>query len=127
MWHGLGLFACALLFFGQQNAPGLLADLSAYPVGDWQVGIYARLTTLFLAGIAVFAVRAMHPGMYLALGLEITYLCLRLGETRISQEPLTLAFACVLLAFGVISVRIIIRPNEYEQARHGPEEQHDHE
>ncbi len=127
MWHGLSLLACALLFFGQQNMPGLLADLSAFPVGDWQVGIYARLTTLFLAGIAVFAVRAMHPGMYVAMGLEITYLCLRLGETRISQEPLTLSFTCVLLAFSVISVRIIIRPNEYEQARRGPGEPHDHE
>ncbi|WP_288481036.1 hypothetical protein [uncultured Deinococcus sp.] len=116
-WHGLLLALGLLLYFAQQQTTGLIADISSYPVGDWQAGIYGRLTALFLAGMALFVVRAMHPLMYVGLVIEGVFLMLRIGEMRVTHEPLTASYTLFLAFSAIVSIRIITRPNEYEIAR----------
>lgn len=116
-WHGLLLALGIALYFAQQQTTGLIADISSYPVADWQMGIYGRITALLLTGVALFVVRAMHPLMYLGLVVEGIFLTLRIGEMRMTHEPLTLAYALFLVFSFIVSIRIITRPNEYEIAR----------
>ena len=116
-WHGLLLVLGVAMYFAQQQATGLVADISSYPVADWQAGIYGRLTALFLAGVALFVVRAMHPMMYVALVIEGALLMLRIGELRMTHEPLTVSYTLFLAFVIIVSIRIITRPNEYEIAR----------
>ena len=124
-WDAVGLLFVLTLFLGQQHTPGLLADVGTYQVASWEWGVYARLTPLFLASTALFAVRAMHPITRLGLYFQIAYLCMRLAEIRITQEPLTAVFALLMVIFSLQSIRVIIRPNEFELARLARQENHD--
>ncbi|WP_407538860.1 hypothetical protein Q0M94_28590 (plasmid) [Deinococcus radiomollis] len=109
VWHA-GLFlVLALLFLAQQSTPGLLADVGSLVVGDWQVGVVSRITVILLHSYAMFLVRGIHPLMYVACPITVIGLCLRLGEIRITHEPLTLSFALVLLALAIFAVRVVTR------------------
>ena len=109
VWHGLLSVLLALLFLAQQSTPGLLADVSSIVVGDWQVGVVFRITVILLMAYALFLVRGLHPLMYVAMPLCVVGICLRLGEVRITHEPLTLGFAAVLLSLAVFAVRVVTR------------------
>ncbi|MFC6618019.1 hypothetical protein [Deinococcus radiophilus] len=103
-----------LLALGTQYAPGLLADVGRVPVlsGLPDAAVYARMTTLFLIGVALFLARSMHGLTAVILWGALIGISLRLGEVRMTGEPLTVAFAAVLLAVSLIAVRVILRPNE---------------
>lgn len=116
-WDAVGLFVVIVLFLGQQHTPGLLTDLGTYAVAGWEWGIYARLTPLLLACLALFAVRAMHPITRVYLYGQVVYLCMRIAETRITHEPLTIVFTLLLVLFSISNIRVIIRPNEFELAQ----------
>jgi hypothetical protein len=109
VWHGLLSVVLTVLFLAQQSTPGLLADFSGIVVGDWQVGIVSRITVILLLSYAMFLVRGLHPLMYVAMPAAVIGICLRLGEIRITHEPLTLGFALSLLAFAVFAVRVVTR------------------
>ena len=109
IWHGLLSVLLTGLFLAQQNTPGLLADIGGIVLGDWQAGVVARITVVLLMAYAMFLVRGLHPLMYVAMPLSVIGICLRLGEIRITHEPLTLGFASVLLALAVFAVRVITR------------------
>ncbi|RTR29080.1 hypothetical protein [Deinococcus radiophilus] len=113
-WHALGLVVALLLALGTQYAPGLLADVGRVPVlsGLPDAAVYARMTTLFLIGVALFLARSMHGLTAVILWGALIGISLRLGEVRMTGEPLTVAFAAVLLAVSLIAVRVILRPNE---------------
>lgn len=108
-WHGLLLGLLCGLFFGQQRAPGLLADIGALHVSHWDASVLVQVTILLLMFYAMFLVRGLHWLSYSGLILAGTGLCLRLGEVRITHEPLTLGFALILASLAVLTVRIITR------------------
>jgi hypothetical protein len=64
---------------------------------------------ILLLSYAMFLVRGLHPLMYVAMPAAVIGICLRLGEIRITHEPLTLGFALSLLALAVFAVRVVTR------------------
>ncbi|MDO4264605.1 MAG: hypothetical protein Q4C67_10450 [Deinococcus sp.] len=111
-WHLAGLLIALVLGVALLYAPGLLADVGRLPLGDSLAAIYARLTALFLIVVALFVARSMHPLTALVLWLGLISVGFRLGEVRMTGEPLTLAFTAAVLAFSLTAIRVIVRPNE---------------
>lgn len=109
IWHGLLSAFLLSLLLAQQRAPGLLSDVSGLQVGDWQAGILARQTVILLNLYALLAVRGLHPLMYVAMPTTVIGLCLRLGEIRMTHEPLSLGFTLSLVALALFAVRVITR------------------
>ena len=103
---GLGML---LLFIAQAQIPGPLADLSGLVVGGWELGTVSRQTVILLLGYALLGVRGLHPLLKWALALAIFGFNLRIGESRITHDPLTLGFLLLQIAFALVAVRVIIR------------------
>lgn len=115
-WHGLTMLILGLLLWGQQNVPGVMADWSGLIVGNWQAGILARVTVIALLAYALLFVRTAHILAYLGMLLAAAGICFRLGDIRITHEPLTLGFALSLLGIALVAVRIITRLPDPEPA-----------
>jgi hypothetical protein len=109
VWHGLLATALTLTFAAQLAIPGVLGDIGGIVVGDWKAGIIARVTVLGLFAYAMIFVRTLHPLAYAAMIVTSGSLCLRLGDIRITHEPLTLPFALALFAFALFAMRAITR------------------
>ena len=111
-WHALIFLIFPLLMFGQQRAPGFFADVSRYAVGNWEAGIMARVTIIWLSLYAMLLVRTLHPLGYAAMLVSVVGVSLRLGEVRIVHEPLTFGSALLLLGLALYAIRIITRQPE---------------
>ncbi|GGR16980.1 hypothetical protein [Deinococcus ruber] len=113
VWHGLGLLLLIGIFVFTQHAPGVMADLSGVIIGNpatsWQLAIYVRITIIVLALYALFGVRGLHWLMNIALPCAVVGFELRLGENRITHDPLTLGFGLVQLFCFLVVVRLITR------------------
>lgn len=110
-WHGallLGLLGLSSLTI---QAPGVLADLAGIRVADWEWFVRGRSTIIILCAIALIGVRSYRPLIGLGMVMTVVGLSLRLGNNQMTQEPLTLGFALLLLALAVVPIRVIIRPN----------------
>ena len=122
LWHAALLLLALLLGWAAIRAPGVLADLSSIPVGDWRAFVLARGTVIILA---VYALVFVRPANLLVLaGLMFTFagLSLRIGLGQVTQEPLSLGFTLLLLALAVLPVRVIVRPNQDDTIRQQAEE-----
>lgn len=115
VWHGLGLALGLMFMLVQQYAPGLSADLGRIVLVGPEFAVLARVTTVLLCGVALFWIRSMHPTTALGLWLNMLAVMFRLGEVRVLQEPLTLAYALALLGICTVAIRVIVRPNETDQ------------
>ena len=111
-WHGLLALFFLGLMWAQQKAPGYFADLSGSPVGNWEAGVLARVTVIWLSLYAMLLVRTLHPVGYAAMILSVIGISLRLGEIRITHEPLTLGAALLQLGLALYAIRIITRQPE---------------
>ena len=111
-WHALIFLFFPLLMLGQQKAPGFFADISGHAIGNWEAGIMARVTIIWLSLYAMLLVRTLHPLGYAAMLVSVFGVSLRLGEVRIAQEPLTLGTALILLGLALYAIRIITRQPE---------------
>lgn len=117
IWHLLGLLLAAVLGWLAIRAPGVLADVAAYPVADWQAFVLARGTIILLAVYALVFVRSYHPLTGLGLLATVVGLSLRIGLGQVTQEPLTAGYLALLLALLVPPVRVIARPNDTDRLR----------
>lgn len=118
VWHGLLGIALTMTFAAQQAMPGVLGDIGGVVIGDWQAGILARVTVLALDAYAMLFVRTLHPLAYAAMIVSAGSLCLRLGDIRITHEPLTLTFFLALVALALFAMRAITRqPDPIYQER----------
>jgi len=113
-WHGLTTLILAALLWGQQSIPGVMADYSGVVIGDWQAGILARVTVIALLTYALVLVRTAHWLAYLGMLGAAAGICLRLGDIRITHEPLTLGFALSLLGIALIAIRIVLRQPDWQ-------------
>ena len=111
-WHALIFLFFPVLMLGQQKAPGFFADVSSYAIGNWEAGIMARVTIIWLSLYAMLLVRTLHPLGYAAMIVSVFGVSLRLGEVRIAQEPLTFGTAMILLGLALYAIRIITRQPE---------------
>ena len=112
VWHGLlALFFLALIW-GQQKAPGVFADLSSHALGNWEASVLARVTVIWISLYAMLFVRTLHPMGYAAMILTVVGMGFRLGEIRITHEPLTVGASFVLLGLALYAMRIITRQPE---------------
>ena len=130
-WHGLLLALSAVLGWLAIRAPGLLADIAAYPVADWQAFVLARGTVIILAAYALVFVRSYHWLAGVGMTCTVVGLSLRVGLGQVTQEPLSVGFVLLLAALAALPVRIIIRPNERDVIRQlrerlARQENHDH-
>ncbi|UQN06265.1 hypothetical protein [Deinococcus sp. QL22] len=116
VWHVLlgliliGFFAACVI------ASGVAGELGRMTLkDDW------RITVLWIEGIAVLclvalvAVRAMSPLMYVGLSLQVVALGFWLGISVTERLPFTLINGVLLLVLTLIPVRVITRPNEQDQ------------
>lgn len=110
-WHGALLLGILSLSYVTIQAPGVLADLAGLRIADWEWFVRARSTVIILCAFALVGVRSYRPLIGAGMVLTIVGLSLRLGNNQLTQEPLTLGFALLLLALAVVPVRVIIRPN----------------
>ena len=111
-WHAvLAVFFLALIW-AQQRAPGYFADLGGYPVGNWEAGTVAHVTVIWLSLYAMLLVRTLHPVGYAAMIFTVVGVSLRLGEIRITHEPLTIGASLVQLGLALYAIRIITRQPE---------------
>ena len=108
-WHALLAVGLTLTFAAQQQIPGLLGDLGGLVVGQWQAGVIVRVSVIALFAYAMLFVRGLHPLAYAGMIAGVLSLCLRLGEIRITHEPLTAAFALAQLAYTLFAFRAITR------------------
>ena len=69
----------------------------------------ARVTVIWLSLYAMLLVRTMHPITHLAMILSVVAVILRLGEIRITHDPLTLSAALILFGQALYAIRIITR------------------
>ena len=111
-WHGVLFLFFPGLMWAQQKVPGFFADLAGHAIGNWEAGIMARVTIIWLSLYAMLLVRTLHPLGYAAMIVSVTGVSLRLGEVRIAHEPLTLGSALILLGLGLYAIRIITRQPE---------------
>ncbi|PJI52967.1 hypothetical protein CTI14_35085, partial [Methylobacterium radiotolerans] len=95
----------------------MLADLASIPVGDWRAFVLARGTVIILAVYALAFVRTYHALVGVGMTLTVAGLGLRIGLGQVTQEPLSLGFALLLLALAVLPVRVIVRPNQDDVIR----------
>jgi len=113
-WHGLTTLILAALLWGQQSIPGVMADYSGVVIGDWQAGILARVTVIAVLAYALVLVRTAHWLAYLGMLWAAAGICLRLGDIRITHEPLTLGFALGLFGIALIAIRIVLRQPDWQ-------------
>jgi succinate dehydrogenase hydrophobic anchor subunit len=119
----MGLLMVAMtLGWAAGRAPGLLADLSSIPVGDWRVFVLARVSVIILAVYALVFVRTYHALVGVGMALTVAGLGLRIGLGQVTQEPLSLGFTLLLLALAVLPIRVIVRPNQDDTIRQQAEE-----
>lgn len=111
-WHGVILALAVFLMALAVLAPGVLSDLASTPIADWRWFVRARSTVIILCLVALVGVRAYHWLIGVAMVLSVAGMCLRIGLGQMTQEPLTLGFALLLLALAIIPVRVILRPND---------------
>ncbi len=121
-WHVLLFVLASALGWLAIRAPGLLADMAAYPVGDWQAFVQAQGTVIILATYALVFVRSYHLMTALGLIATILGLSLRIGLGQVMEEPLTAGHVLLLLALGAAPVRVIVRPNGSNVVRQQAEE-----
>lgn len=111
--HALGLACFVILFLFGQKAPGVLADVSGFQIGDiavsWQIGMYLRTTIVLLGLWVLFGVRGQHWLSIVAISLGLLGYALRLGETRITHDPITLGLVLLQLFALLILLRIATR------------------
>ena len=121
-WHLALLLLSATLGWAAIQAPGALADLAAYTIGDWQAFVQAQGTVIILAAYALVFVRSYHALTGLGLIATILGLSLRIGMGQVTEEPLTVGYVLLLLALAATPVRVIVRPNESDVVRQQAEE-----
>lgn len=112
----LGLVLLALLVIAL-GAGGLMAEVArmhTHPE-SWRVTVVWIEAVAVLCLWALVGVRAMHPLMYVALGVQVVFLALWLGLVRIEQLPFTVINAALLVVLTLIPVRIITRPNDQDR------------
>ncbi|AWT34506.1 hypothetical protein DM785_02305 [Deinococcus actinosclerus] len=106
-----------LLGYFAINAPAALADAAAHPLADWRAFVLARGTVALLAVYALVGVRSYHPLVGAGLVATILGMGLRIGLGQVTQEPLSVGYALLLLALSVLPIRVIIRPNADDRLR----------
>lgn len=116
-WHIVLFVVTLALGWLAIRAPGLLADVAAYPLADWQWFGRVRWAVIILATYALVFVRAYHPVVGLGMAATILGLGVRIGLGQITEEPLTVGHALLLLALVTLPVRVITRPNDAELIR----------
>lgn len=116
-WHLALLLLSATLGWAAIQAPGALADLAAYTIGDWQAFVLVRGTVIILAVYALVFVRSYHWINAVGLVCSIVGLSLGIGPGQITQEPLTLGYLLILIGIAIPPVRIIVRPNQDDVIR----------
>ena len=121
-WHVLLFVLASALGWLAIRAPGLLADMAAYPVGGWHAFVQARGAVIILATYALVFVRSYHALTGLGLIATILGLSLRIGMGQVTEEPLTVGYVLLLLALAATPVRVIVRPNGSDVVRQQAEE-----
>ena len=116
-WHLALLLLSATLGWAAIQAPGALADLAAYTIGDWQAFVQAQGTVIILAVYALVFVRSYHPLTALGLIATVLGLSLHIGLGQVTEEPLTLGYLLILIGIAIPPVRIIVRPNQDDVIR----------
>ena len=111
-WHAVLTVFFIALIWGQQRAPGLFSDVARHVVGEWEFGILARVTVIYLSLYAMLLVRTLHPMTYGAMILTVVSVILRLAEVRITHDPLVLGAALILFGQALYAIRIITRQPE---------------
>lgn len=111
-WHGVALLIVLLLFLSYQLASGVVADTAGVAPLSYVAGTRVWQTTLILTCIALFVVRSMPPVMYVVLGGQVLLACMHLGELRMVQAPQALPDLLTALLACLVSVRVILRPND---------------
>lgn len=116
-WHVGLLLMAVIVGWAAVRAPGVLADLASIPVGDWRAFVLARGTVIILAVYALAFVRTYHALVGVGMTLTVAGLGLRIGLGQVTQEPLSLGFALLLMALAVLPIRVIVRPNQDDVIR----------
>jgi hypothetical protein len=116
-WHLMAAVIILALAWLAVRAPGLLADVASYPLAGWETFVIVRCTVIILSAYALLFVRSYHPLIGFGLFVTAAGLLLRVGLNQVTEEPLSLGFALLLLALGLIAVRVIIRPNAEDTVR----------
>ncbi|WP_189093776.1 hypothetical protein [Deinococcus ruber] len=113
IWHFVGLLILVGLLVFTQRAPGVMADVSSLVIGSekssWQLAIYVRITIIVLALYVLFGIRGQHWMVTIGIPCGILGFELRLGENRITHDPLTLGFFLVQLMCFFFLARLITR------------------
>lgn len=116
-WHGLIFLLALVLGWLAIRAPGLLADVSSIPVGDWRMFVLLRGTVIILAVYSLVFVRTYHAVIGAGMVFGFVGLSLRIGWGQVTQEPLSLGLLFTLLSLAVVPIRVIVRPNQDDVIR----------